>query len=80
MSSPLTYGLDEARRRLKDPPPSRTSIYAMIKDGTLKVAGYFGDRPFFTDKELQDCTEQLRRRHQQQDRPPRRRRPREGGR
>jgi hypothetical protein len=73
--TPMTYGFEEARKRLKNPPPSRTAMYGMIKDGLLQVAGYFGDRPFFTDKELQDCTERLRERHQerQQDKPVRRR-------
>jgi hypothetical protein len=60
---PLNYSLDEARHRLRKPALSRTGMYDLIKSGKLRVAGYFGDRPFFTDAELQDCTEQLKQQH-----------------
>jgi hypothetical protein len=62
---PITYGLDEARYRLRNPPPSRSSMYGMIKDGVLEVSGYIGDRPFFTDQVLQNCAERLMRRQAQ---------------
>jgi hypothetical protein len=60
----ITYTFDEARNRLRNPPPSRTAMYGMINEGVLKVAGFMGDRPFFTDRELEDCVEQLKRRQQ----------------
>jgi hypothetical protein len=78
---PLTYTLDEARHRLRQPPPSRSSMYELIKSGLLKVSGYYGDRPFFVDEDLQACTEQLRQRQQErQTKPPRRRLARGGAR
>jgi hypothetical protein len=68
---PITYTLDEARKRLRNPPPSRTAMYDMIKSGVLKVAAYMGDRPVFGDRELEDCVERLRQRQQSES--PRRR-------
>jgi hypothetical protein len=55
----LTHSLDEARKRLRNPPVGKTTMYELIKSGTLEVSGYIGDRPFFTDETLARCAERL---------------------
>jgi hypothetical protein len=58
-SEPLTYSLDEARKRLREPPLGKTTMYELVSSGVLEVSGYFGDRPFFTDAALQACAARL---------------------
>jgi hypothetical protein len=58
-SQPLTHSLDEARKRLRNPPVGKTTMYELIRAGTLEVSGYIGDRPFFTDESLTRCAERL---------------------
>ena len=55
----LTYGLDEARKRLKNPAPSRSAFYGLIKSGVVEVSGYCGDRPIFTDEAIQQAAARL---------------------
>jgi hypothetical protein len=64
--SSIGYTIEEAAKRLRNPPPSRSTMYNLIDDGLLEISGYLGDRPFFTDAALRECAERLRDRQKQQ--------------